>query len=401
VTITDTNNGGAATAPAGGTYALTPNAATGGTFHINNYLVTYHAGTLTVNPSATTTSLSLLINPAVPGQSVTFTVTVAAVAPGGGTPTGSVTFTSGSTSSGTIPLVGGQASWTTSYASAGSPVITATYTPDTNPSGSSNYTASPPDSKTQTVLGPGVYASYGTTLYIVGGSTTSDSISVTPAGSMTDGTTGLAVIGKINKASISQTFGQAFAAIVFAGYAGNETFALAPSLTLPATVTAGDGNDSIQLGGGNNTVALGDGNDSVTAGDGNNTVTVGNGKDTTQLGDGSNVVVEGNGKDSVSAGNGNNLIVGGLGRHTIKVGNGTNILIDGSTAIVNPGDSFRQILNAWTANPVASNQATIRSRFTVNYNAKYANTLTAGSGIDWFFYLPPTTSNKKSTDFLN
>ena len=58
-------------------------------------------------------------------------------------------------------------------------------------------------------------------------------------------------------------------------------------------------------------------------------------------------------------------------------------------------------VSAWTANPVASNQGAIRQRFTVNYNAKYANTLTAGSGIDWFFYKPPTTSNKKSTDFLN
>jgi hypothetical protein len=53
------------------------------------------------------------------------------------------------------------------------------------------------------------------------------------------------------------------------------------------------------------------------------------------------------------------------------------------------------------ANPTASNQAAIRSRFTVNDNTKYANNLTAGSGIDWFFYQPPTTSKKKSTDFLN
>jgi Ca2+-binding RTX toxin-like protein len=112
-------------------------------------------------------------------------------------------------------------------------------------------------------------------------------------------------------------------------------------------------------------------------------------------------VVEGSGNDSVTAGNGNNLIVGGLGQHTIKVGNGTNILIDGSATVTNPGDSFRKILNDWVANPTASNQAAIRSRFTVNYNALYHNTLTAGSGIDWFFYKPPTTSNKKPTDFLN
>ena len=197
------------------------------------------------------------------------------------------------------------------------------------------------------------------------------------------------------------TFTQAFTAIVLAGYAGNQTFTLASTVTLPTTVTAGNGNDVIQLGGGNDTVALGGGNDTVSAGGGNNNVTLGNGNDVIQLGGGSNVVVEGNGNDSVSAGNGNNLVVGGLGHHTITVGNGTNILIDGSATVNNSGDSLRQILNAWTANPVASNQAAIRSRFTVSYNSRYHNTLSAGSGIDWFFYQPPTTSNKKPTDFLN
>ena len=41
VTITDTNSGGVATAAANGSYALTPSAAVGGTFNINNYAVTY------------------------------------------------------------------------------------------------------------------------------------------------------------------------------------------------------------------------------------------------------------------------------------------------------------------------------------------------------------------------
>jgi hypothetical protein len=63
--------------------------------------------------------------------------------------------------------------------------------------------------------------------------------------------------------------------------------------------------------------------------------------------------------------------------------------------------SLRQILSDWTPNPTKSNQSPIRQRFNVNYNAKYTNTLSAGSGIDWFFYKPPTTSSKKATDFLN
>src|SRR5262249_15541903 len=147
---------------------------------------------------------------------------------------------------------------------------------------------------TQVVVAPGVSVS-GTTLYIVGGNTTSDTASVTPLGAKKDGSTGLAITAKLNGVSISKSFTQTFTAIVLAGYAGNETFTLASPLPSPTPAPAGNGNDTIQLGGGNNTV------------------TVGNGNDTIQLGNGSNVVVEGNGNDSVTAGNGNNLIVGGLG----------------------------------------------------------------------------------------
>ena len=132
-------------------------------------------------------------------------------------------------------------------------------------------------------------------LYIVGGSTSSDTASVKPAGTKTDGTAGLAVCATLNGVFSSKSFTRAFTAIILAGYAGNETFTLASTLMLPATLTAGNGNDTIQLGGGNNTVTLGNGNDTMA------------------VGNGSNVVVEGNGNDSVSAGNGNNLIVGGRG----------------------------------------------------------------------------------------
>ena len=54
VTIADTNSGGLATANAGGTYALTPSAATGGTFTTSNYSITYTASALTVNKATLT-----------------------------------------------------------------------------------------------------------------------------------------------------------------------------------------------------------------------------------------------------------------------------------------------------------------------------------------------------------
>ena len=64
----------------------------------------------TVNQAATTSRVTSSANPSVFGESVTFTATVKAVAPGSGTPTGSVAFLDGSTTLGTGTLNGGTAS---------------------------------------------------------------------------------------------------------------------------------------------------------------------------------------------------------------------------------------------------------------------------------------------------
>ena len=63
--------------------------------------------TQTVNRAATTSKVTSSANPSVFGQSVTFTATIKAVAPGSGTPTGTVSFEDGSTSLGTGTLSGG------------------------------------------------------------------------------------------------------------------------------------------------------------------------------------------------------------------------------------------------------------------------------------------------------
>src|SRR5207248_3108285 len=86
----------------------------------------------TVNKADTTTALVSLANPSVFGQAVTFTATVTAVAPGAGTPTGTVTFKDGTTTLGTGALSGGQATFTTSALSVTTHTITATYGSDTN-----------------------------------------------------------------------------------------------------------------------------------------------------------------------------------------------------------------------------------------------------------------------------
>jgi hypothetical protein len=92
----------------------------------------------TVNPATTAVSLIPSVNPAVTGQAVTFTATVAAVAPGAGTPTGSVTLKDGTVILGTVAVgAGSTATFTTSFAAAGGHTITAIYNGDPNFVGSS------------------------------------------------------------------------------------------------------------------------------------------------------------------------------------------------------------------------------------------------------------------------
>ncbi len=81
----------------------------------------------------TTTTVSSSINPSGFGQSVTFTATVAPIAPATGTPTGTVQFKDGSTNLGSaVTLSNGSAQFTTSTLTGGSHSITAVYSGDTN-----------------------------------------------------------------------------------------------------------------------------------------------------------------------------------------------------------------------------------------------------------------------------
>ena len=123
-----------------GTYLITASGATS-----SNYMISYVAGTLTIEglTAATTTSIVASASPSVYGQSVTFTATVTA---DGSTPTGTVSFMDGSTVLSTATLDGsGQATYTTSLLVAGSHTITAVYAGDTGFDGSTS------DGLTQTV----------------------------------------------------------------------------------------------------------------------------------------------------------------------------------------------------------------------------------------------------------
>ena len=92
-----------------------------------------------VNQAATAAALVSSANPSVFGQSVSFTATIAATAPGAGTPTGSVKFMDGAATLGTGTLnAAGVATFSTAALSVASHSITAVYAGDLNFTGSTS-----------------------------------------------------------------------------------------------------------------------------------------------------------------------------------------------------------------------------------------------------------------------
>ena len=85
-----------------------------------------------VNMASTMTGLTSTAHPSVFGQPITLTASVGALAPGAGSPTGTVSFADGSTGLGTAPVAGGDATITTAGLSVGTHGLTATYNGDGN-----------------------------------------------------------------------------------------------------------------------------------------------------------------------------------------------------------------------------------------------------------------------------
>ena len=85
-----------------------------------------------VDMASTSTGLTSNANPAVFGQPVVLTASVGALAPGAGTPTGTVTFADGTTTLGSALLSGGVASTTTSGLSVDGHNLTVSYSGDGN-----------------------------------------------------------------------------------------------------------------------------------------------------------------------------------------------------------------------------------------------------------------------------
>ncbi len=201
------------------------------------------------------------------------------------------------------------------------------------------------------IVGAGITVGVGSRagqLYIVDGSSSNDQVQVNPVGTSNTGTSGVKVQTKLNGVNTQTTYDQSFSTIYIVMQGGNENIQFASTLNIGAVVTAGNGNDNIQLGNGNNTITLGNGNNNVQAGTGMNAVLAGSGNNIVQLGNGPpppapsrshraagcappapptvgpNTVTLGNGNNNVQIGNGSNqTILVGNGNDNVQLGKGS------------------------------------------------------------------------------
>jgi ELWxxDGT repeat protein len=97
-----------------------------------NFIASSGSHTQAVNQATSRTVIFSFPDPSVFGQVVPFTVSVPALSPGKGTPTGSVVFTDFTTIIGTVSLSGGRATFTTASLSRGNHAISANYGGDGN-----------------------------------------------------------------------------------------------------------------------------------------------------------------------------------------------------------------------------------------------------------------------------
>jgi len=92
-------------------------------------------------------------------------------------------------------------------------------------------------------------------------------------------------------------------------------------------VLGGNGDDVLIDTGGTNTLDGGKHNDRITAGSGNDTLDGGSGRDVLDAGDGNNTLRGGMGNDQLTAGAGDDFLDGGPGSDTCDPGGGTNTLV--------------------------------------------------------------------------
>ena len=181
-----------------GNYSITASGASS-----PNYTFSYVPGTLAIGQSLTTGALASSANPALPSASVTFTMTLAAVPPGGGSPTGTVSFRIDGAVAGSGILSGGVATFSINTLAHGSHAVAAEYAGDQNFVGFSNTLAVSETINTPPVAGNIAIVRYPTqgvkvrlaTILAAASDADSDTLNITVNSTSVNGGT-VSVIGK-------------------------------------------------------------------------------------------------------------------------------------------------------------------------------------------------------------
>lgn len=291
---------------------------------------------------ASFTSFTVSINPAVPNQPLTFTVTMASTPSSAGPPQGSIAFFDQTThlNLGSATLSGGVATVTSSLHALGGHTITATYF-----AGSPNFAPpATPDSLAEQIDSEVVE---GSTLY-VGGDPTTESIRV--------GSGKGVVWADANDTGYFQTPSAGLSGVVVYGGAGTDKIQVDNSLMLPTYLFGGSGYTQIQGGGG------------------------------------PTLEIAGSGGGTLIGGNGPSILIAGTMQARLFSGSGGSILIGGYTDFDSNLPALQAALAEWgSADSYAvrttSPALAIFSAATVHSNG-FADPLQGTGGptpLDWFF----------------
>jgi Ca2+-binding RTX toxin-like protein len=124
-----------------------------------------------------------------------------------------------------------------------------------------------------------------------------------------------------------------------------------------------------------------------------------------------NVLEGGAGNDSLIGGRGPDLLVGGLGLDTLQAGSGGDILIGGTTSFDNNAAALAAVLAEWARTDISysARVADLNGSTSGGLNGGYllnsttvqkdssANSLSGGSGQDWYFAGALDTVNNQAS----
>ncbi len=366
-----------------GTYAIGQGTLTAGP----NYALVFKPASLTITPAKTTISVSSSTITSVPGQYVTYTASIAVVAPGAGSPIGTVTFNDGARLLATVPVAGNQATYSAPIIILGAHTISAVFSPT-----GGNY-ASPgsPATLVQQVQAVALESdpATGRSALDVGSTLYDDAITISIV-TVRNGNDQYSV-------RIDTQNGRSSTSVTVKGAAHG---------TIDQVIAFGVGRSDFI------TVSCGPSVASKLFG--------GPGLNVLRGGNGNNLLVGGAGANVLNGGPGRNILIGGSGVAALSAGSGDTILIAGSTTFDAPTPAnlaaLDQIMAEWASSAsTAARMAHISGTAAGGLNgANFLNSVTVqddglgdlaigGGGADWFFVDPRKSIvlSKKSDTITN